>query len=84
MQQRLKLQQQQQQQQALMQQAMLQQQHMYHPGVLAAAMTQVSYLSLSDFFPSRKLRICLLGITNFIHIHLRLLKKDMIYHFSHL
>jgi hypothetical protein len=39
MQQRLKLQQQ--QQQALMQQALLQQPHMYHPGVLAAAMSQV-------------------------------------------
>lgn len=40
MQQRLKLQQQ--QQEALMQQALLQQPHMYHPGVLAAAMSQVN------------------------------------------
>lgn len=58
MQQRLKLQHQQQQHQAVMQQALLQQQHMYHPGVLAAAMTQVSFLSLSlslpDVFCSRK------------------------------
>jgi len=45
MQQRLKLQ----QQQALMQQALLQQQQMYHPGMLAAAMSQVS-LSLQFFF----------------------------------
>lgn len=37
MQQRLKLQ----QQQALMQQALLQQQQMYHPGMLAAPMSQV-------------------------------------------
>jgi len=46
MQQRLKLQ----QQQALMQQALLQQQQMYHPGMLAAAMSQVS-LSLHSSFP---------------------------------
>ena len=47
MQQRLKLQQ---QQQALMQQALLQQQQMYHPGMLAAAMSQVNQPQIHSLF----------------------------------
>ncbi|CAI0438846.1 unnamed protein product [Linum tenue] len=68
MQQRLK--QQQQQQQALMQQALLQQQHMYHPGVLAAAMEPIPSGNLPPGFDSSTCRSVYVG-----NIHVNVTEK---------
>ncbi|GMY17697.1 oligouridylate-binding protein 1B-like [Fagus crenata] len=75
MQQRLKLQQQQQQQQqlqqqqALMQQALLQQPHMYHPGVLAAAMSQMEPIPSGNLPPGFDSSTCRSVYVGNIHVN---------------
>lgn len=61
MQQRLKLQ----QQQALMQQALLQQQQMYHPGMIAAAMSQVNLFPNFELALSRSFSLLVFPIPSF-------------------
>ncbi|KAE8056529.1 hypothetical protein FH972_013297 [Carpinus fangiana] len=67
MQQRLKLQQQ--QQQALMQQALLQQPHMYHPGVLAAAMSQMEPIPSGNLPPGFDSASCRSVYVGNIHVN---------------
>ncbi|XP_030947306.1 RNA-binding protein 208-like [Quercus robur] len=67
MQQRLKLQQQ--QQEALMQQALLQQPHMYHPGVLAAAMSQMEPIPSGNLPPGFDSTTCRSVYVGNIHVN---------------
>ncbi|XP_058068494.1 RNA-binding protein 208-like isoform X2 [Magnolia sinica] len=67
MQQRLK--QQQQQQQALMQQALLQQQQLYHPGVLAAAMSQMEPVPSGNLPPGFDSSSCRSVYVGNIHVN---------------
>ncbi|XP_015896176.1 RNA-binding protein 208 [Ziziphus jujuba] len=69
MQQRLKFQHQQQQHQAVMQQALLQQQHMYHPGVLAAAMTQMEPIPSGNLPPGFDPSTCRSVYVGNIHVN---------------
>ncbi|KAB1204452.1 Oligouridylate-binding protein 1B [Morella rubra] len=69
MEQRLKLQQQQQQQQALMQQALLQQPQMYHPGVLAAAMSQMEPIPSGNLPPGFDSSTCRSVYVGNIHVN---------------
>ncbi|KAG5147782.1 hypothetical protein JHK82_014663 [Glycine max] len=66
MQQRLKLQQ---QQQALMQQALLQQQQMYHPGMLAAAMSQMEPVPSGNLPPGFDTSACRSVYVGNIHVN---------------
>ncbi|CAJ1973823.1 unnamed protein product [Sphenostylis stenocarpa] len=65
MQQRLKLQ----QQQALMQQALLQQQQMYHPGMLAAAMSQMEPVPSGNLPPGFDTSACRSVYVGNIHVN---------------
>ncbi|KAI4316195.1 hypothetical protein L6164_024198 [Bauhinia variegata] len=65
MQQRLKLQ----QQQALMQQALLQQQQMYHPGMLAAAMSQMEPMPSGNLPPGFDSSSCRSVYVGNIHVN---------------
>uniref|UniRef100_K7KIR9 RRM domain-containing protein n=1 Tax=Glycine max TaxID=3847 RepID=K7KIR9_SOYBN len=65
MQQRLKLQ----QQQALMQQALLQQQQMYHPGMLAAAMSQMEPVPSGNVPPGFDTSACRSVYVGNIHVN---------------
>ncbi|RYR44385.1 hypothetical protein Ahy_A08g040722 isoform C [Arachis hypogaea] len=67
MQHRLKLQQQ--QQQALMQQALLQQQQMYHPGMLAAAMSQMEPVPGGNLPPGFDTSSCRSVYVGNIHVN---------------
>ncbi|KAI4337437.1 hypothetical protein L6164_015855 [Bauhinia variegata] len=65
MQQRLKLQ----QQQALMQQALLQQQQMYHPGMLATAMSQMEPVPSGNLPPGFDITTCRSVYVGNIHVN---------------